>query len=246
MADTKKTPWLHWRILCLLLPLLLLTPIHGDGRSQPKIILHSPGEGAVVTSPIPIQAQITPGDSGLVRLTLVDADNNLLSRQVFPIDKAVSLDLQLAFEIPGTSTAARLVLSLYDAYQRPESIRSVDLILQTGGQAEIRTQPDAPSWLILEQPLPLKHIEGGVVSVQGSINPPNSNPVIFELITETGGVIGTTLLSVPEGPQPFDFELEIPYKFIHQTRRVRLVVRQTGQTIPGDVILDSLEIILSP
>ncbi len=246
MADIKKTKQLHWRILCLLLPLLLLTPAGSIATPQPAIHIQTPGQGSIVTSPIAIHAEITPDGNNLFRITLVDVENTLLSRQVFPINKPLTLDILLAFEIPGESTNARLILSLYDEYKRPESIRSVDLILQKNGEAILQTQPNPTPWLTLKHPLPLEHLEGGVVLVEGSINPPNSNPVIFELITETSGVISTALLYVPDANTNFDFELEIPYSYIHHKQKVLLIARQTGQNIPGDVILDSWEIMLSP
>ncbi len=237
-------------IFCLMVSLSCLGPRTGQASVGPVIHIHSPGEGSMVTSPVHILADIRPGAGGVVRLTLTDADQVLLARRLWREesggDGALALDLHLVFEIPGAASTARLSLSTQDAFQRPIALRSVLLTLQGAGQAVVMPPIQPEPWIALESPAPGSLHSGGVVPLTGTVSPVNGSPVIFELITETGGVVGAAQLAVPEGQTGFDFSLDLPYSFIQETREVRLVMRQKGLLIPGDVVLDSLVVFLGP
>jgi len=85
-------------------------------------------------------------------------------------------------------------------------------------------------------------ISGGTLVVQGMARPFNSQPLIFELITEQGAVVGhqaESLLPLRPMAGISPLKLEIPYS-VTQARGVRLVVHQAGDHIPGVMALNSV------
>ncbi len=239
-----------WLILFFLLSLCLLSLQTGTAQPAPAIALLEPGEGSEVTSPIGITAQIYPGGDRLVRITLIDQQNNVLSRKLLRINSFEDTPLQfqtdLSFGIPKENSPALLTLAIQDEYHRSQSLRSVTLTLQSAGQAAIQSSISENDWLTITQPIPMQVISGGSFLVSGRISPLNNNPVMFELMTESGNIVGTSQLDIPTPGGTFDFEIILSYDFITRERDVRMVIRQRSDTFAADAILDSLPIILMP
>jgi hypothetical protein len=239
-----------WLILFFLLSLSLLSSQIGTAQPAPVIILLEPGEGSKVISPMGITAQIYPGGDRLVRITLIDQQNNVLSRKLLRINSFEDTPLQfqtdLSFGIPKENSPALLTLAIQDEYHRPQSLRSVTLTLQSAGQAAIQPSISENDWLTITQPTRMQVISGGSFLVSGRISPLNNNPVVFELMTESGSIIGTSQLDVPTPRETFDFEINLSYDFITHKRDVRLIVRQWSSAFASNVNLDSLPVILLP
>jgi hypothetical protein len=191
-----------------------------------------------------------PGADGLVRLALTDKSNGTLSRQLLRVDAGddtpISFTTELSFELPGSDVEALLTLSTQDIYHRPLALRSVLLTLTASGEAQITSQQYTGPWLEITYPEPLDIITGGQFTIQGAVTPVTDNPVIFELITDSGGVIGSAQLAVTQPGQTFTFEQLISYAYITTIRDVRLVVRQTLDGYGTNVVLDSLLLALLP
>lgn len=237
----------------LLLLLALLTPSSGKAQISPAITILLPGEGSVVTSPLSISADVLPGGDGLIRMTLTDRNGSIIARKLLRIagdpDHPIEFSTSLPFEIPGGPTEALLTLATQDEDHRPLSLRTVTLTLSQDGEALIQPNLVGESWLDITAPGPQDLISGGNLTVQGSVTPITNNLVRFELITDSGGVVGTTQLSIPEEHregQPFEFEVTLSYAFITTSRDARLVVRQTSTQFRANLILDSLPLILTP
>lgn len=228
----------------------MLPPQSGTSATPAMISILSPGDGSAVTSPIQLTAEIQPGGDGLVRVSLLDRQNNILARQLIQTDEndqtPFKFSTHLAFEITTESSPVLLTLGLQDEYHRPLSLRSVLLTLQSNGAAAITETNRNTSWLEIDQPLAHESLSGGNFRVEGRVTPLTQKPVIFELITDTGGVIGSSQLAVEIQGEPVDFSIPLSYSFINTERNVRLVVRQTTDPYGMNVILDSLPITLSP
>ncbi len=241
---------LIWLVLSLIFLLYLLPPQRGTAQSSPEILLVEPGQGSEVISPIKINAQVDPGGDRLLRVTLIDERNNLLSRKLLriPSTQNVPFEFQteLYFEIPRESTPALLTLATQDEYHRPQSLRSVTLSLQSTGQASIFSSVIENSWLTITQPAPMAVISGGAFQITGEITPLNDNPVFFELMTESGSIVGTSQLDPRNPGETFEFEIDLSYDFIYEQREVRLIVRQRSKEFAADAILDSMPVLLSP
>lgn len=239
-----------WLLAALILTLSLALPHSSMARPAPGITIRSPGDSSTVTSPIAVSAEMVPGADGLIRLVLTDERNNTLSRQLLRIDSDVDgpipFKTALPFELPGPDTEALLTLSTQDIYHRPLALRSVLLTLTTSGEAQINRPPSAAPWLEITFPEPLDIITGGQFTILGTVTPVTDNPVIFELITDSGGVIGSAQLAVTEPGQAVTFEQPISYGYIKKIRDVRLVMRQTLDGYGTNVVLDSLLLALLP
>ncbi len=237
-------------LAALILTLGLTLPRGTAALPAPNMTIRSPGNGSTVTSPISVSAEMTPGADGLVRLTLTDQSNNTLSRQLLRIesdkDTPIPFTTELPFELPGPDVDALLTLSTQDIYHRPLALRSVLLTLTASGATQINPPQYADPWLEITYPEPLDILTGGRFTIQGTITPLTDNPVIFELITDTGGVIGTAQLAVTQVGETISFEQPMSYGFITTIRDVRLVVRQTLDGYGTNVILDSLLLALLP
>ena len=237
-------------VLFLLLSLLIQGTVTSTALSTPQITIRSPGDGSTVTSPIAISAEVLPGGDGLLRITLVDDTTTMLSRKLLrlsgPAGKPITFSTNLSFELPHQNDEALLTLSTQDEFHRPLSARSVFLTLQADGTATLHPTTSGGDWLNLTSPQPGESFSGGQVLVAGSVTPVVQNPVIFELVTDSGGVVGSLQRAVQEPGTTLDFEFTLPYAFITTTRDVRLVVRQSAPIYLENVILDSITLSLAP
>ncbi|MCB2214041.1 hypothetical protein KQH50_01475 [bacterium] len=246
MSRTRR-----FRLLALLVfTLCLALPRSSSALPAPSMSILSPGDGATVTSPIAVSAEMVPGADGLVRLALTDERNNTLSRQLLRVDSDLDTPIPfitaLPFELPGPDMEALLTLSTQDIYHRPLALRSVLLTLTTSGEPQVASPPAGEPWLEITFPEPLDILTGGQFTVQGAVTPVTDNPVIFELITDSGGVIGSAQLAVTEPGETVTFEQPLSYAYINKIRDVRLVIRQTMDGYGTNVVLDSLLLALLP
>ena len=238
------------QFLCVLFCWGVLTSHRISAQSTGPIILLSPGNHSVVTTPINVRALVHPGDGGLVRVKLVDQQQNLLARQVLRINAptldAVEFATELAFEIPVERTTAFLTVVTQDHVNRPIAIRSVPITLQSSGEMRIEPQLIADPWLEINQPKPGAVINDSPIIVTGMVRPINERPVIFELITERGSVIVTRQLAVETTGELMAFEIPLPYSPSLRIRDIRLTIRQSSGIAGVNVILDSLPLTIVP
>jgi hypothetical protein len=187
----------------------------------------------------------------VVRIELIGEDGRAIVRQIqrynMPKGMRFGIGPEINFEIPGVSEAARLQVSVFDTFNRPVSEAAVRLILLSLGEDEINAQSDFQDPFFVNSPKIDTVVSGGTLTVTGQTRPINANPIIFELINEQGQEIGSRQIAAPlstDGSyQPFS--AEVPYTVTKLTR-VRLVIRQTDDGIPGNIALSSLTITLSP
>lgn len=237
-------------LLSILLGLSLFTSYQSKAQTSQDLRILSPGTNSVVTAPIQINASVSPGDGDLVRVILVDWQQNLLARQVLRVNSTghstVELLTDLLFEIPGESTRAMLTIATEDQARRPISIRSVPVILQSSGEARIEMPIEGQPWLLIKHPNPGAEISESPLIVVGTVEPTNDRPVIFELINKNGNTIVTRQLRVDQPGDLIDFEVVLPYLPNSTIQDLRLVIRQTSD-LPGiDAVLDSVPIRIVP
>jgi hypothetical protein len=236
--------------LCCLVCLgwLVLKP----GKAQPvePITILNPGDGSVVTAPIEITTVVQPGADGLVRVTLVSRQGDLLARQVMRLNNshqpAVEFITLLDFEIPLESVPAILSVTTLDNAQRPIAVRTVGLTLQGTGDVKIEPTTFSDPWLMISQPDHGMVINSSPVVVVGQVTPINDNPVIFSLVNERGGAIVARQLAVETLGEPIDFEISLPFTSTSAVRDMRLIIRQASMIIGVNAILDSLPITIEP
>lgn len=246
MCDLRRKIFL----LLFLLGLGLLAPPSGRAQPLPAIQILTLGEDSRVMAPIYLAAVVQPGEDGLVRVALVDRQNDLLSRQVLrlnsPDQASVEFTTSLDFEFPGENIPAILTVSTQDHANRPVALRSVVLILLSSGEEMITSTSAADSWLTVSSPEPGAVIIEPPIRVVGTVTPINTNPVIIELITERGGAIISRQLAVKTAGEPMDFEVSLNFSPVTIVRDMRLVIRQPSDFVGVDAILDSLPVRIIP
>jgi hypothetical protein len=242
---------LSWLVVWTLPIMTILIPQPEITQPTPAVSILSPGEGSVVTSPIHLSVEIQPGTDTYLRIALINGSNITIARQLefIPLnpEESTTLDILIPYEIPTESSEALLSVTTLDSFNRPQSLRAVRLTLSPNSTDKITT-PDQPEsqWLTIKSPTAGATISGGKFQITGTVTPVTDNPIFFELITETGGVIGNAFLSVSNPGNPFDFDLSINYNYLSMPRDVRLIVRQTAGKYVNTVILDSLLLTLEP
>jgi hypothetical protein len=239
-------------------PTLLQTPTEPLLDSPPPenvplstVQILSPGPASKVTSPFTLRASIKPGAESIIRIELLGEDGQLLMREVLSYqtlqNEWVSLDSEISYGINSAGENGRLQLSVEDQHGRIESLSSVDLLLLSMGKQDLNQPPDQLEDIVLESPRSNTLIQGGTMRVTGLARPRSTQPLLIELSTSDGRIVGTRQVSVtpPPGNLYGAFAIDVPFT-VDYTTRVRVQVWEPGDKIPGIVNLSSLEVILSP
>jgi hypothetical protein len=124
---------------------------------------------------------------------------------------------------------------------------SVDVILLTTGTADLNIPTDFLAHVAIKDPQEGDLIQGGNVVVSGLARPTTDQSFLAELIDENGQVVGQRLFD-PEPGAVNDFRpfmVVIPYTVTEPTR-VRLVIHERTERIPGTIYILSMEILISP
>ena len=217
-----------------------------------RIQMLSPGPASRVASPFLLRAFLAAGPTGRVQIELLGEDGRLLMREIKKIGADEGAQLYIAaemnFEISAAAEAGRVVVSIEDVYGRTMSLASTDVILLSLGESDINQPGDLKEKIIIEEPKVNALIQGGEVRVSGVAHPVSDKPLVIELQTTNGRIAGIShMVHVDEAPVGSygEFAVDIPYS-VEEPTRVRLVVWERGDRIPGVVHLSSLEVMLSP
>ena len=213
--------------------------------------IRRPGPLSRLVSPLHLQANLRPGLDGRVRIELFGEDGRLLVRKIINYGRNsgwVYIDDDFEFEISAVAETGRLVISTYDDFERLAWLASEDVILLSLGENDINPSASDLEAVIIEEPLPNKLIQGGTLLLNGLSHLPDDQPLLIELITSSGKVVGYRQAFIqldPDGGYS-PFSAEIPYTVDNPTW-VRLTIKQNSTNrIPGLVYAISFEVLLSP
>ncbi len=226
-----------------------LTPTATTQVSDLTIL--TPGPLSKVVSPIHLEAAGLTGAGGMIRIELFNETGQLIMRQVLRYGPKTGapffLALDIPFEIPVVSEAARLVVSTDDDRNRLQALTSSDLILLSMGDAAINPNRDNKAPIILKQPAENATVASGFMEVTGLVRAMSTQPLMLELYADNGALVGSRQASVvtPLDGAYHPFEAIVPYT-VSQSRAVRLIVRQEGDHIPGNVALSSILLTVQP
>jgi hypothetical protein len=101
-------------------------------------------------------------------------------------------------------------------------------------------------WLDIIQPKAGEKVSSGELVVTGIVTPISNRPITFELISDSGRVIGSSQLPIETPGEKLDFEINLTYSYIKETSDVRMVIRQNEYPYDEIAILDSLTLIVFP
>ena len=231
--------------------LATVTPVIGTNLPYADIQFISPGELSKVITPINLHAFLMPGDSGRATIELFGEDGRLMFRKLFvftsPPGVQTTLRTDIDFEIAAVAETATLVISTEDSYGRMKSAASIKLILLSLGESDINPPGDHLAAIVVREPLEKVLIQGGKLMVSGLIRTDSELPLLVELVTTDGKVIGSRLAGIVQGGTGNHrlFATELAYTVETPTWiRVTISERKNGNSTP--VQLTSVEVLLSP
>lgn len=226
-----------------------------DEKNFPDALIKiiEPGSMSQLASPFIVQAGVFPGAGNLVTLQLVGEDGRLIHDQLLKLSTAESgwsnLVEEIKFEIPSAGEAALLVLTTHDQYDRPITQTAVQIFLLQIGKSDVNAYDFIKQPYIVQSLKDEAVITGGVVRVSGYAHAYSSNPIIIELLTESGGVMETAIVKLPRDAEKLNyvpFSVEIPYD-VGITTPVRMTIRQRSLLLPKiDNALASWTLTLKP
>lgn len=212
-----------------------------------------PGPYSKVSSPVKLNALISPGDDRRVYVNLIGENGRLTDSQILDFgsydSRRFNITAEIPFEINSAAELARIEVYVIDQFGLKIQLISVDVILIQYGDSEITPDDIELEPFIISTPGEGTVVSGGVLVAEGIARTVTDGPLIIDLVDEKGGIVGSgeTKVSPPsERNSHMPFQVIVPYTVEHRTR-VRLTVRQesTGR-IPGTVWLSSLVIFLDP
>lgn len=186
-----------------------------------------------------------------MRIELLGEDGRLLMREVRSYDPERQNNLvfgaEINFEISAVAEVGRLQVSLLDEHNRYVAVSSVELILLSIGEPLINPQGDTLEDIVIQSPQEDSLIQGGMLRVSGLARLRSRQPLLVELQSSDGRIVGSRQVAVEDipGSSFASFLIDVPYT-VSSTTRVRLVVWEPGDLIPGISHLSSVEVILSP
>ena len=237
-------------VMILLLVICLIPSLKGTASPEPCITILSPGEGSLLTSPISLSSEIMPDPQGMIRVTLSSRNGDLLARQVIRVKtngtSPTLFTTDIHFEIPSEQTEALLTLAVQDAFFRTISVRSVVVTLASTGETALQPPTSVEPWSDITHPQSGEEVDGGELSISGSVTPISNRPITIELVSEGGRVVGSTHLPIQTPGEKLDFNVNLYYSYIKEATDARLVLRQNHYPYDEAAILDSLTLTVLP
>lgn len=221
------------------------------GIPEALIQIKQPGQESLVTSPFLLRAVARILPRSTVRIELLGEDGRLLMREVrsYNPDRLSNLILgaEISYEISAVAEAGRLQVSLLDEYNRFVAVSSINLILLSIGEPLLNPQADTLENIVIQSPSENSLVQGGMLRVSGLARLRSQQPLLIELQTSDGKIVGSRQVNVEALPGSSfgSFLIDVPYT-VSTTTRVRLMVWEPGELIPGITHLASVEVIISP
>ena len=225
-----------------------------SGSTYPAALLQieRPGELSQLSSPFLFTANVYPGAQGMVNVQLFGENGRVMVDQLIQLSSTESgwqaLATELRFESVAAGESGLVVVSTRDAYGRRIAQAGIPVILLQLGRSEIETVKFNKQPVVLKAPVAGGFASKGNLHIEGQVHLFNDNPVIIELITQTGGITASRALYLQkvDGAEFTPFTLDLPYEVSRRTP-VRLTIRQTSALSPAvDISLYSLLIFLDP
>lgn len=215
--------------------------------------IEKPGPYSKVLSPIPLRAVISPGDDKQVYIDLIGEDGRVITSERMDysasIDRIIYTNAEIPFKITALAETARLVLYTLDRFNRVIYQTSVDLILIQIGDNRINVPLIEQEPYVIRKPWEGATVRGGVMEIEGQARLINDQPLVFEIIDESGNLVGSGEVQVdqPSEDQPFvPFSVLIPYSVTRWTPARLSAHQNSANRIPGTVWLTSVSIYLEP
>ncbi len=150
------------------------------------------------------------------------------------------------FDITPKTKFGRLSVSTQDA--KKVSVALSSSLLNFSAETEIiHIATDHQSNLFITAPVSNSFNSGGELQLSGWARLYADNPIILELLTQSGGLIASRQIAIPENyaGDYFFFETSIPY-IVNRIQDVYLVMRQFGDSLSGNIALERTSFQIAP
>jgi hypothetical protein len=227
------------------------TPLPPFEIPYAEIQFLSPGALSKIISPIKLHAFLLPGDTGRATVELFGEDGRLMYRQLFiftsPPGLQTNLRTDIDFEIAGVAETATLVISTDDSYGRLKEIASIPLILLNLGDSDLNPAGDLLAPIVIQEPVSKILIQGDRLLVSGLVRTDSDQPLLVELVTTDGKVIGSRLAGIAPGEAGDHrlFAAEVTFS-VDAPTWVRVTVSERNDDSSKPRQLTSVEVLLSP
>ncbi len=223
------------------------------GRPPGEVVfIQRPAAGLQVVSPFRIVGRAGPTWNGQLRLLLIGEDGRTISTTTTILlanpGNAGLFSTTMEFSIPGLAEAARLeVLNFSRLDGEMDHLGSVHLTLLSEGYGVTYLTVRGPEQLAILNPDPWDSVQGGIARVEGIGWTKGPGPLVVEVQTRQGEVLGRAETHVQSaGPgQMGPFQAAVPYSVAAKTRG-RIVIYEMDTTIPGYLHYSSLPVTLEP
>ena len=186
-----------------------------------------------------------------MRIELLGEDGRLLTREITQHtanpNQRVSLSTDLDFEIEAVAETGTLILSVDDAFGRTTALSSNEIILLSAGPSDINPGGDLLAPIAILEPEANSLTEGGELLVTGLARPATGQPLVIELFTQDGKIVGSRQAAVEEGlpGEHRFFTAIVPYTLSEPTQ-ILLVIRERSDRFVGNTHIVSQKIVLAP
>jgi hypothetical protein len=234
-------------------PINKRTPSPSPTPTNPEAVIQivSPGSLSKVISPIKLEAYAQPGAENRIYINLIGENGQVLASEVRNYQNLSRLwapvNLEISFQLETAAEYARLQIHTEDQFHRIIALSPIHLILQSDGLNKIYTNSILFDRCVIHSPKTNEVIVGGLLIVDGEFLSFNDQPILIELINESGFVISTKSIQLqPESGDRFvSFKIDIPYQVDNNTP-IRLTISQKDERIPGDLYVYSQLIVIEP
>ena len=234
-------------------PIAQRSPSPTETPTNPEAVIQiiSPGSLSKVISPIKIEAYAQPGAENKVFVELIGENGQIIVNEIRKYQNLSRLwapvNLEIPFQIDKAAEFARLQIRTEDQFHRTIALSPIHLILLSNGINKIYPNTIIFDRCVIHSPRINEENTGNFLIVDGEFMPFNDQPILIELITETGYVINSKSIQLQSiSSDPFiSFKVDIPYQVSNRTP-VRLTISQSDERIPGDLYVYSQLLVIKP
>jgi hypothetical protein len=221
------------------------------GLPPETLAILSPGPGSQVTSPLHVRGFGGPSFNQRVHFRLLGQDGRLVSQATtylfsYPGNQG-RFNATLPFRIDAVAEAARLEVSIDSLRDgRTSHVSSVSLVLLSAGSSHVFPALHGAEKLTIFSPRPNQYFTGGKLTIDGAGWIESDVPLVAEVLDRQGASIGRSEfhLTTSEPGVLGTFRVEVTYQTDHY-QPARVVVYEPGESIPGIVHLNSVDITLA-
>jgi hypothetical protein len=219
---------------------------------QERIVLHAPGPGSQVTSPVRVTGWSGPAYAGKIYVRLLGEQGQVIGQATTYLlaneDSAGTFLVLVPFAIADVAEAGLVEVS----YRSPidnqvEHIHARPVVFLSVGPSLIYTDPGAPEQLTIFSPRDNRRVSGGVARVQGGGWVDEDLPLVVEVLDRSGEVVGSAEveLEAPVVGELGTFDVEVPFS-IPRAQYGRIAVIERSQRPVGIRHYTSVRVYLEP